>query len=69
MKSVWADDSIDEITSDQPPVLLDFYRRALEQEVEELSAEIELMDRDKAARQWKHETHTLNQWGVAWMRN
>ena len=35
----------------------------------ELSSEIELMDRDMAARQWKHEAHTLNQWGVAWMRN
>lgn len=35
----------------------------------ELSAEIELMDREVAARQWKHEPHTLNLWGVAWMRN
>jgi len=35
----------------------------------ELSAEIELMDRDMSARQWKHEPHTLNLWGVAWMRN
>jgi catechol 2,3-dioxygenase-like lactoylglutathione lyase family enzyme len=34
----------------------------------ELSAEIELMDRDMAARQWKHEAYTLNHWGVAWMR-
>lgn len=35
----------------------------------ELSAEIEHMDRGMAARRWKHEAHTLNQWGVAWMRN
>lgn len=35
----------------------------------ELSAEIELMDRDMAARLWKHEAYTLNKWGIAWMRN
>ena len=35
----------------------------------EFSAEIELMDRDMAARLWKHEPHTLNLWGVAWMRS
>ena len=35
----------------------------------ELSAEIEEMDRYMAARQWKHEPHTLNLWGVAWMRS
>jgi hypothetical protein len=35
----------------------------------ELSAEIEMMDRDMAARIWKHEAHTLNKWGVAWMRS
>jgi len=35
----------------------------------ELSAEIEEMDRDMTARLWKHEPHTLNMWGTAWMRN
>lgn len=35
----------------------------------EISAEIERMDRAVAARHWKHEAHTLNQWGGAWMRN
>ena len=34
----------------------------------ELSAEIELMDKDMPARLWPHEPHTLNLWGVAWMR-
>ena len=34
----------------------------------ELSAEIELMDRNMEARQWKHEPYTLNLCGVAWMR-
>lgn len=35
----------------------------------ELSAEIELMPRDMAARSWKHEQRTLNLWGQAWMRS
>lgn len=35
----------------------------------EVSAEIEHMDPDMAPRTWKHEPYTLNQWGVAWMRN
>ncbi len=35
----------------------------------EVSAEIEHMDPDMAPRIWKHEPYTLNQWGVAWMRN
>lgn len=35
----------------------------------EVSAEIEHMDRDVPARTWKHEPHTLNLWGVAWMRS
>lgn len=35
----------------------------------EVSAEIEHMDRDMAPRLWKHEPHTLNLWGVAWMRS
>ena len=35
----------------------------------ELSAEIELMPRDMAARHWKHEQRTLNLWGQAWMRS
>ena len=35
----------------------------------EFSAEMELMDRDTAVRLWKHEPHTLNLWGVAWIRD
>ncbi|HEX2116918.1 MAG TPA: VOC family protein [Alphaproteobacteria bacterium] len=35
----------------------------------ELSAELELMPRDMAARSWKHEQRTLNLWGQAWMRS
>ena len=35
----------------------------------ELSAEIELMPREMAARSWKHEERTLNLWGQAWMRS
>jgi catechol 2,3-dioxygenase len=35
----------------------------------ELSAELELMPRDMAARNWKHEQKTLNLWGQAWMRS
>jgi len=35
----------------------------------ELSAELEIMPRDMAARSWKHEQRTLNLWGQAWMRS
>jgi catechol 2,3-dioxygenase-like lactoylglutathione lyase family enzyme len=35
----------------------------------ELSAELEVMPRDMAARDWKHEQRTLNLWGQAWMRS
>jgi catechol 2,3-dioxygenase-like lactoylglutathione lyase family enzyme len=35
----------------------------------ELSAEIERLPRDMAARSWKHEERTLNLWGQAWMRS
>lgn len=35
----------------------------------EISAEIESMPRDMPARLWKHEPHTLNLWGTAWMRS
>jgi catechol 2,3-dioxygenase-like lactoylglutathione lyase family enzyme len=35
----------------------------------ELSAELEIMPRDMAARSWKHEQKTLNLWGQAWMRS
>lgn len=35
----------------------------------ELSAELELMPYEMAAREWLHEEHTLNLWGQAWMRS
>ncbi|MBM3601677.1 MAG: hypothetical protein FJX35_26070 [Alphaproteobacteria bacterium] len=35
----------------------------------ELSAELEIMPIDMAAREWKHEQRTLNLWGSAWMRS
>lgn len=35
----------------------------------ELSAELEHMPREMAARAWKHEERTLNLWGQAWMRS
>ena len=35
----------------------------------EISAELEIMPRDMAPRDWKHEQRTLNLWGQAWMRS
>ena len=35
----------------------------------EFSAEIEHMPRQRPAREWPHEAHTLNLWGEAWMRS
>ncbi len=35
----------------------------------EISAELEIMPYDMAARTWPHEEHTLNMWGQAWMRS
>ena len=35
----------------------------------EISAELEHMPYEMAAREWPHEEHTLNLWGQAWMRS